>query len=281
MNFKYKLSRRLAISRILCALTTSTIVACTVTDIVDSPLAISKIVTLPTTVTLLTDESQLFSAYGITTAGDTTSVQVTWSASGGTITPAGQYTADAGPGAYLVVAYDPGRPELADTSSVLVESAAVSRLILVPDEVTLERGGSQQFAVYGERDNGDSVDVAVTYLATGGSIASDGLYIADSVPGTFNVLAVLAVGAGEVLTDTASVVITPPPPTLSRVILMPPSAWLDPRDTLQFSVFGRMSNNDNVPVSVTYGATGGAIDASGRYIAGDVTGEYQVIASEA
>ena len=90
MNFKYKLSRRLALSRILCALATSTIVACTVVDIANPAADLSKIVTLPTTVTLLPNASQLFLAYGITTAGDSTSVQVTWSASGSTITPSGQ-----------------------------------------------------------------------------------------------------------------------------------------------------------------------------------------------
>ena len=187
MNFKYKLSRRLAISRVLCALATSTIVACTVVDIADSTADLSKILTLPTTVTLLPDESQLFSAYGITTAGDTISVPVTWNASGGDISPDGMFTALDEQGDFTVVASAVDRPQVKGSSMVKVQ-AALSLLVITPRNVVLLPDEGQQFVVYGRR-NGDSVVVDVDYSASGGSMTDGGYYSAGQMPGTYAVVA--------------------------------------------------------------------------------------------
>lgn len=74
------------------------------------------------------------------------------------------------------------------------------------------------------------------------------------------------------LTDTSRVVVVAPAPALAAVELIPTSRS-------RFIAQGRLSDGSTVPVHVTLTATGGSIDASGVYTAGDTPGTYYVIAS--
>src|SRR5205814_2755360 len=64
-----------------------------VTDPTPPNSPVVQIVSSPDTVTLDPDQTQQFVAYGRTQAGDSVAVAVSWSASGGTITSGGLYTA--------------------------------------------------------------------------------------------------------------------------------------------------------------------------------------------
>jgi hypothetical protein len=134
---------------------------------------------------------------------------------------------------------------------------------------------TQQFAAYGRMSNGDSVAVPITYSATGGTIATTGLYTAGRTTGTYRVI---AVQQGGTLADTATVTIIAP--TLQQVVLVPPSVTLVAATTQQFSAYGQMNNGDSVAVSVTYSVTGGTITSAGLYTAGLTTGTYRVIARQ-
>ena len=59
---------------------------------------------------------------------------------------------------------------------------------------------------------GDSVAVAVTYAASGGTISSTGLYTAGSTGGTFRVVA-----AVSGISDTSVVSVSAPAPSPSRL----------------------------------------------------------------
>src|SRR3979490_2151094 len=63
-----------------------------------------QVVTSPTSVILDPSQAQQFVAYGRTSAGDSVAVDVSWSASGGTITGGGLYAADTIAGTYQVTA---------------------------------------------------------------------------------------------------------------------------------------------------------------------------------
>ncbi len=262
MNFKYKLSRRLAISRILWALATSTIVACTVVDIADSTADLSKILTLPTTVTLLPDESQLFSAYGITTAGDTISVPVTWNASGGDISPDGMFTALDEQGDFTVVASAVDRPQVKGSSMVKVQ-AALSLLVITPRNVVLLPDEGQQFVVYGRR-NGDSVVVDVDYSASGGSMTDGGYYSAGQMPGTYAVVATEALDAStkngnrKPLADTVTVTISLIP--VAVVEVSPATADLAEGQTQQLTAVTRdAAGNELSGRAVTWSSSDGGV----------------------
>jgi hypothetical protein len=123
MPFTFKLAQRLARARTLVIVlgaivapaceqpvaTTTTTAATPVTQVIISPAA----------VTLDPGAVRQFAAFGRTAAGDSLAVGITWSATGGTITPAGLYTAGATAGAFRVVGSNT-QTELADTSTVTV-----------------------------------------------------------------------------------------------------------------------------------------------------------------
>jgi hypothetical protein len=62
------------------------------------------------------------------------------------------------------------------------------------------------------------------------------------------------------------------------LVLTPSSATLAAGASQQFAAFGRTVSGDSVAVSVSYSASGGSIDDSGKYTAGTAGGSYRVIA---
>src|SRR2546427_5182660 len=71
-------------------------------------------------------------------------------------------------------------------------ASPVAAIVVVPDSLTLDPAQNSKFAAYGRTANGDSAKVAVTWSATGGTVAPDGMYTADTVPGDFLVTATSA-----------------------------------------------------------------------------------------
>jgi hypothetical protein len=186
MPFKHKLSRRLALARPLSVLPLLLVTACTDASLVDSTPELTQLILTPKDVVLEPLETVQFAAYGITSAGDTLATDVTWSASGGDISTDGHFTASA-EGPYVVSATSTKNGKLKDETQVEVRSP-LNELIITPDSSDLTPGETLQFAAYGRR-KGDSVDVAVTYTATGGTITAAALYTAGDAPGRHSVVA--------------------------------------------------------------------------------------------
>jgi hypothetical protein len=84
------------------------------------PPVVAQVTLVPATATLVTATTRQFTAYGRTTAGDSVAVSVVFTATGGTVTPQGLYTAGPTAGAFRVVA---SSGALADTSVVTVKTA--------------------------------------------------------------------------------------------------------------------------------------------------------------
>jgi hypothetical protein len=78
---------------------------------------LAQVTLLPASATLAPGTTKQFTAYGRTTAGDSLAVSVVFAATGGTVTPAGLYTAGPSAGSFRVIATVAG---LADTSTVTV-----------------------------------------------------------------------------------------------------------------------------------------------------------------
>jgi acid phosphatase len=173
--------------------------ACELPSRPDSHATIAQVRVAPDSVVLDPAQTQPFFASGRTLAGDSVAIDVTWAASAGTITPAGIYTADSSAADAVVTATLVGS-HMSGTSQV--RKRRVARIVLVPAAVTLPAGGTQQFAAWGVRNTGDSVAVAITYSATGGTITSAGLYTAGQTAGSYRVIARQTNGS---LADTAAV----------------------------------------------------------------------------
>lgn len=141
--------------------------------------------------------------------GHDAAVTPAWSATGGTITAAGLYTAGAAAGTFQVIATVPGA---ADTASVTVTTApppALTALSVSPSTATLAPGGTAQFTATGTFAGGGTGPVAVTWTATGGSISASGVYTAGATAGTYRVTASASgLSAGADVTIAAA----PPPP---------------------------------------------------------------------
>ena len=249
MPFTFKLSVRLARMKAWLVLAAAAAVtACglqdrRVTGPHPSDSVVAQVITSPDTVTLDPYQTRPFVAYGRTRAGDSVAVTVGWSASGGTITSGGLYTADTTPGVFQVTATVSGAA-LSGSSQVRARGS-LTQVILTPPSASVVVGGTLQFGTYAKRRNGDSVTVGVAWSATGGSITASGLYSAGASAGAYRVI---ATQSGGTLADTAAVTITTVP--VASVTVSPASA--------------------SAPVGQTAQLTATPKDASGTPLAGRV-----------
>jgi hypothetical protein len=241
MTYTFKLSRRLAISN-FCFMLTPLFLLCACTETTDPASDLARgglkgplvgLIITPKTDTLIPAEKRLFIAKGVHNNGDTVDVSATWKATGGQITPDGEYNAGLTPGNYRVIGtHDNGT--LADTAQVVVSASEHPTLIAIalrPTSVSLSAGATQQFTVSGQMSDGSTNTVNVTYSATGGSITSGGLYTAGQTAGTFRVI---ATQSGGTLGDTAVVTLTAPPSLSGKTFfsadaengsVIPPWSW--------------------------------------------------------
>jgi len=252
-------------------------VACKKT--IDGPPGLSKIHIAPKNQTVSIGATQQFGVTGEMSDGSSAAtVPVTYSATGGTVTAAGLYTAGSVAGSYRVVAAQQDG-SLADTATVTIPNATatVSSIVLSPSAVSVPAGMKQQFTAKGVLSTGDTAVVAVTYTATGGTINAQGLFTAGATTGAFRVIAVQKNGT---LADTADVTITAA--VVTGLTITPKSAGVAPNGTQQFSSSFTLSTGatQTPPAnSVTYTATGGTITAQGLYTAGATAGTYRAIAT--
>jgi hypothetical protein len=238
----------------------------------NEPSPITQLVVSPSSAVIEASGVLAFEVAALHQDGTSTIPSVSWSASGGTITADGLYSAGGTAGTYEVVAVQQGGT-LADNSTVTITAAQLQAVILTPSTASVATGGTQQFGVSGQWSDGSTAAPAVTYSATGGTITSGGLYTAGSTAGTFRVI---ARQQGGTLADSATVTVTAP--VLQAVILTPTSASLSTGETQQFGVSGQWSNGATTAPSVTFSATGGSITSGGLYTAGGAAGTFRVIA---
>src|SRR5207253_1404597 len=150
-------------------------------------------------------------------------------------------------------------------------NSPVVQIVSSPDTVTLDPDQTQQFVAYGRTQAGDSVAVAVSWSASGGTITGGGLYTANGVAGSYQVTATAQVSGSSQVKNRGP---------MAQVILTPLTASAVGGGRVQFAVYGIRKNGDSVAVSVGYAATGGIISAVGLYTAGQSAGTYQVIATQ-
>src|SRR5688572_13980328 len=237
MTYRHKLARRLALIRDHAVLATVALSAACSTDggltgsgfdPLDSKSQIVRLIASSDHPTIAAASRTPLRAGGLTADGHRSAGKdAEWVAlDGGTIVDTvieGKaitlFSADE-PGDYRLVTFDRGK-RLRDTTRVTVprSNQVIAKLYIAPAVAALVAGGTQQFYVYGTTSTGDSVAVAASLEAAGGS-ASGLFYTAGDTPGTY---AVVAKRQGGPESDTATVTIasgttkSPPPsePTVS------------------------------------------------------------------
>ncbi len=103
--------------------------------------ALVQVFVTPATASLPTGGTQQFAAYGRLNVGDSVAVAVNWSATGGSISAGGLYTAGSTTGAYAVTAKSTG---ISSTATVTVASAPVATVSIAPSSASLFAGGMLQ-----------------------------------------------------------------------------------------------------------------------------------------
>ncbi len=192
--------------------------------------------------------------FGVAISGDN---QVSWSvqegAAGGSITSAGAYTAPEVPGTYHVVASSVKYPGAFDVSTVTVAYPAVTlEVTAVPDMYptqTIQMGLT-------------SSDGLVDWVATGGTIDSNGLYEAPLEPGTYQIIAISRVNPN--VTSTVQVTVKP-----IVIAIKPNSINLATNSIFQFGFEANFG-------LVEWACSAGSITQTGQFIAPTTIGQVAV-----
>ncbi len=232
MPFTFKLSQRLARMRLAALTIPAAAAVLTACDMqrnpgtgVDDP--VTQVIVSPDSLMLDPLQSYQFHVFGRTQAGDSVPVSVRWAASAGPITQSGMYTADTSAADVLVTA-TLSTSAVNGTSSV--KKRRLIQIVINPKNTVMPVGGVQQFAVYGRKNTGDSVNVSVTYGATGGAISGSGAYTAGQTAGAYQVIARQSGGS---LADTSAVTVEIVP--VASVAVSPASATVPVGQTVQLA----------------------------------------------
>lgn len=151
-------------------------------------------------------QTRQFSTQQLWSDGQTRNFGVTYTASGGSISSSGLFTAGSVAGSFMVIANC--LCGALDTAFVTVElPAQLTKITVSPKTVSLNAGATQQFGATANWSTGATTLPPITWSATGGSISTSGVYTAPATPG--NYLVIVAHSSGS-LRDTASVTVTAP-----------------------------------------------------------------------
>ena len=183
----------------------------TVTVTVEAAPALASIAVTPSDVSLVAGGTQAFSAAGTDQYGDAITPSVTWSATGGTIDPAGNYTAGTVTGTFEVTATD---GTISDTANVTITDSPPTANAGGPYNgvegapVSLDGSGStdpnNDIVAYdwdldGDGDYSDASGATATFAAASAGVYDIGLRVTD--------------GGGATDADTTTVTIANVAPT--------------------------------------------------------------------
>lgn len=208
---------------------------------------------------------------------------LTWTATGGTITSDGSYTAPSQPGTYLVTVASVAEPSLNATSTVVVSPI---RLEIRPGSVSLFPGWKQGFKYYASLGTGTWSVVE----ANGGSIASDGTYTAPVLAGRYHVrltsdldptvktevLVLVGSSTGAGGSGTGSSTGT----SGTKLTVTPLVAVVDAGSHTYFSATVEGNDDTSVNWSIKQPAPDAVVDEAGTFVS-NRQGVYTVLASSA
>jgi hypothetical protein len=205
----------------------------------------------PATLSLNTGATQIFTA----SVMGASNYSVIWSASAGSISSNGLFTAPATPGTVTVKATSAADATKSGSATITVTNPQAAVTVTInPQTVSLQGGGQQQFtATVTEASN-----TSVTWIAKFGSITANGLYAAPSAAQTDTVTATSAADPSK--SASANITVTSPGVV---VTISPNIVNLPVNGTQQFVASVTGTGN----AGVTWTATQGTITTGGQYTA--------------
>ncbi len=207
-------------------------------------------------------------AFGATVSG-TQNGSVTWSvtegASGGTVSPSGNYTSPGAPGTFHVRA-TADASHYADATVVVTPAITVS---LSPAATSLAPGATQSF--FATVLNGGST--TVTWASTGGTVTSGGLFTAGAAPGTATVRATSVQDPAKSAEAIITITQVPQAPVIGSFSAAPAVINAGQASMLSWAVSGATS------LSVNQGV--GAVVGNSQAVSPTVTTTYTLSAANA
>jgi hypothetical protein len=151
---------------------------------------LSRMEIVPQEISLRPVDTHPFVAHGFDQDGDTLNLQrIEWSASGGTITQDGIFTAGKETGRFTVNA----KAGTTTTHAIvtITEDINLAHMVLEPSQVTLSPGKQQHFKLKGyDQHRRDVVITSASWTCTGGTMRQDGVFVAGNEAGSFAVTVV-------------------------------------------------------------------------------------------
>lgn len=189
---------------------------------------------------------------------------------GGTIDASGNYTAPAAEGTYHVVATMPGGSGA--TSTVNIRSRSTANVAISPHAVTVAAGASMTFTA-SVTNISSRVTWSVAEGVAGGTVSSEGVYVAPPTAGTYHVVATSVADPSQ--GDTASVTVTAPPATATGAVATSPATSAFNQLPSNGTTAWAPSAGDTAWVNVVdYGARGdGVNDDTGAFRSAAATGK--------
>ncbi len=294
MTFTYKLSRRLALLKDRRAVSLAVVLAAAVANC-ERPVAtgvgdgLAQLVVFPPTVNVVENQSADFAAFGLTSAGDTMAVAVSWSVTGGSITDSttskgmhyGHYKAGAQAGRYKVVATDPGSG-LSDSATAVVTATAVpvAQVAVLPTSATASVASTVQFVAIPLDSTGTALGGRViTWASSNSSVASvDGSGLATSVTAGSATITATSEGHSGSAALTVSAVTLP----VATVTVSPASASVTAGQTVQLTATPKDANGNTLTgrtISWTSSNTSVATVSSSGLVSGVVAGSATITAT--
>jgi hypothetical protein len=200
---------------------------------------------------------------------------VTWSATGGTITSGGVFTAPAATGSTQTITVT--ATSTFDTSKSGTATVTIAAAVPIVSSVTVSPSTATGSTTFTATVNGtNSPSQSVTWSTTAGSVTSGGVFTAPAATTSAQTITVTATSvADSTKSGTATVTIAALVPTVTSVSVSPTSATVNGGATQQFSA--TVTGTNSPSQSVTWTTTAGTINSSGLFTAPAATTSIQTV----
>ncbi len=166
---------------------------------------LKKIKVLPDSLVITPQDSLRFGALGFDQYNHYLAVDPTWNASSGSIDESGMFLPKGALGEVTITATDKSSP-VSGSATIVVDTAAtkLTKVVVIPDTVTLNPGESFLFRAKGYNQHNFPQFFLPQWSANGGTIGKSGLYHSDTTTGVYSVI---VNDTSKTLADTAVVIV--------------------------------------------------------------------------
>ena len=147
------------------------------------------------------------------------------------------------------------------------------RIIINPYDAMVNIGNGQQYTAVGEDAVGNTLSISPTWETDGGSITTEGFFIAGINAGDFTIKA-------KDKDITGMTLVSIPPNPLKMIDVSPPNQEVKINEQKQYSAIGLDEFGNSIEINPLWDATGGIIDLEGLFTAGTEADVFTVTASD-